>query len=302
MGAAALPSTIGPFATAGERVYGIDQATHEVIDLGTWPNLDGTAVVFDLVAPADQAAPNVYVSGFLDIDPLGETMLAGYTLDYDAQSDSFPGQVAAYAFDDQSVTHVSAPGIWTGAVTPSGIATNSLALDGVGDGGAVYGGTLTGDPAQTLFTFPADFAGSGFLAVSTAGQIGVGYADGEFINRFAIARVMQVAAAQFGSPVAFADLVPVAREVQGAARFADGLALLHASYDDSFALVLDEVALYAFDDALDNTAPPVVTSLLTAQSDGCETVDFITPIGDDLLVRVTHPGGLRRLVRVAGPG
>ena len=295
----------GTQATSPLFALGTSTATGTAVGifgLGVWPNLTQGALFQNLVSTADATA-TTFASNFLVSD--GLSLLAGYT----KAGTGAPGSVLLFTpGTTATATWVNAPSNYSAASVANKFVINGTGIaSSAGTGAAIY--ALSGATAQgsTLATFPTSWmASSGVTAVTSDGVLVAGYygsatSDGKN-HLLAVPPSTYLGPIANGSSFALMGNLEVYAgfDVFSAVGFKDGIAVQRGSFlPPTFEAVTSDIVRFPLTlsgSGVQTVAAGAMQTVVTAPN-RCTNVDFVTNMGDDLLIAVTDRSG-RRLVRV----
>jgi hypothetical protein len=273
-------------------VFGLRSSTQEVVSLGQWPDLQEGAVVGSVV-PGDLGG-DAFLSPWLTATADG--VAAGYTESFNPDTGEIPGAVTT---DVEGGVLLAAPGNFTAASYRGALLVNSLGLNELSEGAAIYYADVVTSGVFARFEREW-FAFSGFTAVTSGGVVVVGgfYApdeDSAATNRLHAATPAEADAALGGAPLSIAALPEIASgDITDVAPFGDGVALLKAPFGEP----PEGVERVPLDGAGIEVEAGAIEVVLERGGADCTAVDFLAPLGDDLLVGLSGDSEGERVVRV----
>ena len=305
--APALPASVmliernGTTSTSPLFALGTTDAGVGVFNLGTWPTLSAGSSVQKLTAPADAAA-TTFASLFLVSD--GTSLIAGYT----KSGTPAPGSLLLLS-QGTTASWINAPGNYSATSVNSRFVVNGEGL-GTSTGVAVYGLNAAAAPptSATLGNFSSSWmASSGVSAAANNGVLVLGYYGGaDFKNHLLVVPPSTylgplTGGTSFSLSTAleiYADL-----DVLNAVGFKDGLAIQHGGFPpptyDPVTTSITRIPLTLTGSGTQTVTAGAAQTVLTAPNQ-CTSVDFVSHLGDDLLIAVKDRNG-RRLVRLVKP-
>jgi hypothetical protein len=283
----ACTATPQPYA-----VYGLQDDGRRVYALGTWPTLSaGTTALFDVFAPADRgldpAKFQIFAGGYLAND--GTRLLSGYT------KPDVSGQVALYTPGAAEAQYVSVPGNLSATAHAGTFYVSALKAPSFSAGAAVY--ALKDTTASIVADTGSTASASGQVAIATHGAAAFGFADpsANYVNR-----LFTLAPTAYAAPASPVDLTTQTSlelgETFEAATFGTGIAVLRGTQNPStFARTYSDVVRVELSATGAASAPATVLRFV----DQCSRVSLESPMGENLLVRITdHEGKNAKLVRI----
>ncbi|MCP4500044.1 MAG: hypothetical protein GY822_08795 [Deltaproteobacteria bacterium] len=268
---------------------GIDNTS--VRALGVWPDVAKGDVLFEIIDPVDVDETH-FLSPYLTATE--GHIAAGYTM----IGDGFPGKVALYNRATSDVQYLSAPGNYTASLDDTHLYIDALGANAeVGNGIFVYD-MQDEDTHLTVSFADVDFGGTGFCLV-TDDVLLAGYSDSFFSNHTpAIGLSAALAAADIDAALdANTFDSALSGSIVDATRFGSSGAFLIGEYDANFNLVLQTINAVSLTVEMDGVSVGPEVEVLTFDDDACISVDYITSLGDDLVLQ-TRIGSELRLVRI----